>query len=408
MRGIFTHKSINLIFVIAMLIISLTSCGNTNDSSNAVTMRTGSALRTTEATVDDEESESETETNPELYIVENLDMAGETISLYSVDSARQLRYSYNMTTKFMDKYGNNSSWANFTIGSVVTLGDTLPSSGALSQVKKSDSVWVYDDLANYTIDSANNIMKINGNNYKITSRTKVYSDTEKILISDVGTDDILTVIGSGKEIISIAVTTGHGYIHITNTSLFNNSLMFIGTKIVSMVYGETTIEVPEGTYPITVANDGWGGTGEYTVTRNETTVVNLEDLKGEGPSYCDITFLITVPDTYVYIDGNIVDINQPVKVRYGNHRLVVECNGYTSWNKILVVNSKSATITLAMESEGGTSSADELQENENQDITLEEGEEETETAKDLDAENDYDYEVDYLSTIADMISNLSN
>lgn len=408
MRGIFTHKSINLIFVIAMLIISLTSCGNTNDSSNAVTMRTGSALRTTEATVDDEESESETETNPELYIVENLDMAGETISLYSVDSARQLRYSYNMTTKFMDKYGNNSSWANFTIGSVVTLGDTLPSSGALSQVKKSDSVWVYDDLANYTIDSANNIMKINGNNYKITSRTKVYSDTEKILISDVGTDDILTVIGSGKEIISIAVTTGHGYIHITNTSLFNNSLMFIGTKIVSMVYGETTIEVPEGTYPITVANDGWGGTGEYTVTRNETTVVNLEDLKGEGPSYCDITFLITVPDTYVYIDGNIVDINQPVKVRYGNHRLVVECSGYTSWNKILVVNSKSATITLAMESEGGTSSADELQENENQDITLEEGEEETETAKDLDAENDYDYEVDYLSTIADMISNLSN
>ena len=39
------------------------------------------------------------------------------------------------------------------------------------------------------------------------------------------------------------------------------------------------------------------------------------------------------------------------------------------------------------------------------------GETEEETAKDLDADNsvnDYDYEVDYLSTIADLISNLSN
>ncbi len=414
MRGIFTHKSLNLILVVALLAFAIAGCGS-HENTATVSKRTGSALKQTEASVD--EADAEVEIEQELFIVENLNMPEETISLYSVDSARQTRYKYNMTTKFLDKYGNNSSWANFTIGSVVTLGDALPASGALSQVQKSDQVWVYEDVSNYSIDSGNNIMTIGNSNYKITTKTKFYSDTEKILSTDIGADDILTVVGSDKEIISVAVTTGHGYIHITNTSLFNDSLMFIGNKIVSMVYGETTIEVPEGTYAVTVANDGWGGTGEYTVTRNEITEINLEDLKGEGPSYCELTFMVTVPDTYVYIDGELVDTSQAVSVRYGSHNLVVECSGYTSWNKTLVVNSKSATITLAMEAESGTSSATEATE-ETTDETTDEtydgtqsGETEEETAKDLDADNsvnDYDYEVDYLSTIADLISNLSN
>ena len=65
------------------------------------------------------------------------------------------------------------------------------------------------------------------------------------------------------------------------------------------------IEVPEGTYKVTVANNGWGGSDEYTVVRNETTQINLDDLKGDGPSFCTLTFLVTVPDTYVYIDGQM-------------------------------------------------------------------------------------------------------
>ena len=36
-----------------------------------------------------------------------------------------------------------------------------------------------------------------------------------------------------------------------------------------MVNGNETIEVPEGTYKVTVANNGWGGTREITVNRDE-------------------------------------------------------------------------------------------------------------------------------------------
>jgi hypothetical protein len=410
MSGIFTKKIINLTLIAALAFTAFSGCGRQYDNS-PVTSHTGSAIKQTTEEVEQVETEAQ-DAAAELYIVEDLNMTDETISLYSVSTGKQLKYNYNMTTKFLDKYGKNSFWASFTTGTVVSIGELLPSSRALSEVQKSDSVWTFEELSKYKIDTEKKILTIDGSNYKITDTTKVYSDTAKIPLENIGKDDIITVVGKDKEVISIAITTGHGYIHLTGTSLFDNSMIFIGRKIVSTVYSDEMIEVPEGTYKVTVANNGWGGSGEYPVKRNEITTINLEDLKGEGPSYCLLTFLVTVPDTYVYLDGKQVDVTEPGYVQYGAHKLVVKCDGYNTWNKTLVVNSKEATITLEMESEDGTTMREPLEQNtqnpeEDQQENQQPSTHEEETAG-SSIKDDYDYEVDYLSTISDLISNLMN
>ena len=420
MNGFFTNKKINLILVLLATAVIASGCGS-HPNNATVTNHTGSAIKGKSEEVTEETQETKAENSAasvgaELYIVENLNMTDETISLYSLSEGKQFRYNYNMTTRFLDKYGKNSVWASFTTGTVVTIGDLLPSSGALSSVQKTDDVWIYEDISKYKLEPDRNLIAIDGSNYKITDSTKVYSDTEKILLTDIGKDDVITVVGQDKEVISIAVTTGHGYIYLTNTELFDDSMIFIGNKIVSMVYGDEIIEVPEGTYKVTVANNGWGGSEEFTVVRNETTEINLDNLKGDGPSFCLITFLVTVPDTYVYLDGQLVDVTEPQNVQYGTHKLVVQCDGYESWNKTLVVNSESATITLALESESGTTSADTSSQQDTEENTEEtEESEESETSEGAEEEtagssikDDYDYEVDYLSTVSDLISNLMN
>ncbi len=419
MRGIFTTKTINLILISIVSLLVLSACTHPNNAT--VTNHTGSALKQEKAEASENSQDEEINLeikDTSLYIVENLDMNDETISLYSLDEDKQIRYNYNMTTRFLDKFGTNSVWASFTNGTVVTIGDFLPASGALASVQKSGDVWIFDDISKYKLEADRNLITIDGKNYKITDKTKVYSDNLKIQASDIGEDDIITVVGQDKEVISIAVTTGHGYFKLINTSLFDGSMIFIGKKIVSTVYGEELIEVPEGTYNVTVANNGWGGSGEYSVARNATTVIDLEELKGEGPSFCLLTFLVTVPDTYVFLDGKQVDVTEPQNVQYGSHKLVVQCEGYTSWNKTLVVNSESATITLAMESDNGESTesvAENPPQTENTDTSNQVNNtsenspntSEKETAG-SSIKDKYDYEVDYLSTISDLISNLMN
>ncbi len=423
MRGIFTKKWFNLIVLSVICTGALLGCGHRNNAT--VTNYTGSALQNVNQDTEDvenQEAEAESETQePELYIVENLDMTDETIALYSIKSDQQLRYKYNMTTKFLNKYGTTDTWAEFTTGTVVSIGDFLPASGALSQVQKSADVWMYEDIKKYSIDASKNLIAIDGKNYKITDKTKVYSDSAKILLENIGNDDAITVTGKDKEVLSIAITTGHGFISLVNTSVFDGSLIFMGNKIVSMVNGNETIEVPEGTYLVTVANNGWGGSQEITVNRDENILVDLDLMKGDGPSYCLMTFLVTVPETYVYIDGKIVDTNEPQYIQYGTHKLVVKCSGYKAWKKTLVVNSETAEITLTMEAEtdSGTTTNETTNETSNEtageaseqaqeiiDETVSNGPEEETAGSSI--KSDYDYEVDYLSTISDLISNLMN
>ena len=395
-------KWLKVIMCLSLIGLILGGCGNTKGESATFSSRTGSALK--EDTEESTEDEETTETAGDLYIIEELDMAGETITFYCISNSKQYKFSYNMTTKFLDKYGNSSSVTNFENGTVVEIGDKLPNSGALSEVQMSDEVWTYEDVSSYTIDLEKNMLTTGGSNYKLSSSTKVYSDENRVLLTDIGESDVLKIVGKDKDILTIAITTGHGYLAVSNTELFDGSLIFIGTKIVSMLYGDTTIEVPEGTYTITVANDGWGGSGEYTVVRDEVTPVNLDDIKGDGPKYCDLTFIVTVPDTYVYIDGEMVNTDDVVSVKYGSHNLVVTCSGYSSWNKTLVVNSSSATITLSLEEEDSSTSTS-TDTTDTTDSTDTETSETT-TTDTTTSTDDYDYETDYLSTISDILSSI--
>ncbi len=392
----------NFILLCMIFALCATSCGSEN-SSSAVSVRTGSAVKQTDDAEDEADTDADTEqaesTEDVEYIIQSLDMTAETITAISVDGSSQVRYSYGLTTQFLDKYGNSYSCSHFTPGQVVIFGERN-SSGVLTSVQMSADVWVYSGVIKYSIDEDRGVFTIASSNYRITENVLTFSGDESISLSDIGGGETLQVIGKDTDIVSVMVTTGCGSIVLTNTDLFDGSLIFIGNTVVTKVSEALEIEIQEGEYSVTVANNGFGGTAVYTVVANEITTIDLEDLKGVGTCFCCLTGETSVVGEKVYFDGSRIETGVEGEVAYGSHRLVVIADGYESWSKTLVVNSESATISLSLDEE------EEEEEDEEEEDSDDEEEEETEEEEDSSTTSSTDAEVDYLTTLTSLISTL--
>ncbi len=339
-----------------LMLCCLVGCGQ-KDGVNAVTPRGASAAEASDpAKTGETEQEVEEVTDASgLYMIESFDGEEEFVILKHIQSTRQVRYSYSLDTKFLNKYGDSESWSSFTPGKVVEIVESASLDNTLDTIQLSNRVWVQEDVKNYKIDLSRELLQISDANYRLTPQTEVFSHGIASYITDIGPEDELRVVGMDKEIYSITVTSGHGYISLINTTLFEGSLITVGDEVVALITENMVFEVPEGTYDVTVANNGYGGTKSVTVERNQTLTLDLNELKGEGPKYCQLTFTCMVEDAQIYLDGKVVDVNKVHEVQYGRHSLVVSAEGYDTWSRTLFVNSSSATILLDLEDENSAS-----------------------------------------------------
>lgn len=311
-----------------------------------------------EAETEVENQEIMADFDSNMYMVMTVDMEKETLTLKQMSSGKQYFCHYTLTTRFLDKYGNSTSAHNFDVGSLVTVNE-MDTQGCIAEIQISDEVWEYENVVRYEIDVERGIFQIADTNYSFGDNTFFVSDDKKIKVSDIKEDDKLRIIGMNKEILSVSVTTGHGKVALENTEIFEGSFVQIGRHIFAEITGEMELEVPEGTYTITVANKGYGGSKEITVERNKTLVLDLDELKGEGPKKGNIRFyVISAEDeeedleAVLKIDGKEVEHGEPVILDYGIHIIYASAQGYTDFSKKLFVNSEEAEITISLEEVG--------------------------------------------------------
>lgn len=359
-------KHISL-FMVLLYILLLTACGNS--SSNIVTGHyynpaNDSAQTTQSEAVALVEQTSGTETaagesapiGTDLFLITNNDMQSECLILEQLASGKQYMYNYSLTTKFLDKYGNRTNVSCFEPGRIITVGKK-DIQGRLLEAQISAQAWEYPDVTRYSVDEERGIFQIADTNYSYEEGIFIYSDGNLLAPSDLTDMDTLRVIGIEKKILSVSVTTGHGELKLTNTELFDGSFIQIGDQIFSEITGEMTMEIPEGTYTVAVANNGYGGSTEVTVERGQKTVLDLDTLKGEGPKYGNILFAVDVAGAILQIDGKVVDYSQPISLQYGIHTLYVTAESYEPYSKKLFVNSKEATIVIGLSGEGTQSAS---------------------------------------------------
>ena len=400
-----------LIFILSMIMIA--GCGQqTRPVSTAQYYNPAK-----ETAADTEEAEGaweKTSIGTDLYLIMENDMTNEQLNLKQLASGKQYLYAYSLSTDFQDKYGDSATTMDFEPGRVIHIGKK-DSEGRLLQAQIADEVWEYADITKYSVDTERGIFKIADSKYSYDADLFVESNGEKIRLSDLNEKDKIRVVGIGTKILSVSVTTGQGTLELKNTSVFEGSFIQVGSKIFAEITHNMKLEVPEGNYTVTVANEGYGGSTEVSIARDETYTLDLDELKGEGPKTGSIIFYIDVEGAVLSIDGETVDYSVPVELTYGVHQLHAEAEGYEDFDKKLFVNSAAATIDLSLT--GDSSSSD-------NEVT--EGTETVETTESAEADNsgdktestekatdttekttDQDVTSDYLSTLSDLITSLN-
>lgn len=372
-----------------------------------------------ETAADTEEAEdavAKTSIGTDLYLIIGNDMTNEQLNLKQLASGKQYLYVYSLSTDFLDKYGNSATTMDFEPGRVIHIGKK-DGEGRLLQAQIADEVWEYSDITKYSVDTERGIFKIADSKYSYDADLFVESNGEKIRLSDLNEKDKIRVVGIGTKILSVSVTTGQGILELRNTSVFEGSFIQVGSKIFAQITHNMKLEIPEGTYTVTVANEGYGGSTEVEIARGEVCTLDLDELKGEGPKTGSITFYIDVEGATLSIDGDTVDYSAPVVLTYGVHELHAEADGYDDFDKKLFVNSAAANIDISLTGESTASDNDVTEGTESVEET-ETAETETTGSKDetkstekdtetSDKSTDKDVTSDYLSTLSDLITSLN-
>lgn len=338
-------------------ILSLAACGNSNRDRFVTGQyyhpsKEEAEQDTVAETVEETEvpAEEENALSSGLFLITGNDMQAECLILEQLASGKQYMYYYSLATRFLDKYGNRASVSEFDPGRVICVGEK-DVRGRLLEAQISDQVWEYPDVIRYSIDEERSVFQIADTNYSYDEGVFVNSDGDRMEVSDLTELDTLRVIGIGKKILSVSVTTGHGVLQLQNTELFEGSYIQIGSKIFSEITQDMAMELPEGIYTVAVANNGYGGSTEIEVERGQETLLDLDTLKGEGPKYGKILFAVDVAGAILQIDGKVVDYSEPVSLQYGVHALSVIADSYETYSKKLFVNSEEATILIGLTGE---------------------------------------------------------
>lgn len=322
-------------------------------------------------------------------VIYEKNMEDKEITFFNLDVYKTYTLAYDGTSTLHDKYGNALSMSQVKEGDIVDI-TFLKTPKTLTSLAVSEDSWYQTDVSRVDIHTGKQTIEVGSQTYKFTDNTLLLSEGKRIELMDIHESDILTVNGMGKEVLSLVVDKGHGYLRLKNDESFIGGWIEVGQSVIRTIEEDMLLVVPEGTYDMNVSNNGISGTKEVTIVRNQETEVDIGEFKGEEPQSGMVIFTVNPSEATVYIDGTQTDISQPVTLEYGIHQIIARATGYGTVTTYVKVGQPSAGIDITLdpveEDEEETVSDNETEEDD--DTTTESSDSSTNNSDSSKSDND--------------------
>jgi len=319
-------------------------------------------------------------------IVVKRDTGAKTISFRNLETGRQYTLSYDGTSVLTDRNDQPLSMEQIAPGDIVDV-TFLRTPKTLTTLKQSATAFRYQTVTDFEISDSGRSITINGSKFRLDEDVVVITGGELGSVMDINEYDTLTIKGFDKEVHSIVIEKGHGYLRLLNDESFIGGFIEVGSFTIVPITENMLLTVPEGTYDISVSHGGSGGTKSVTICRNEEHTMDVGDLVTEAKEG-SVLFDITPSDATIYIDGEKVDASEAITLTYGIHQLIVRADGYETLSKYIRVGQPMATLVMEMEIASETSQEDEDDENGDDDSGDTDNTEESDSDGDADGDEE--------------------
>jgi hypothetical protein len=335
---------------LVLLVLALLLLGGCADSASENETQ---AEDTTETAIYDAVTES-------MHVIVSKDTEEKKMLLLNINTQRTQTFSYTGATSFTDKYGQNLSVESLKAGELVRVS-LKERSFVLEEVSVADGTFEYSNVTDISYDPELLIITVGSRRFSYKDPLMCFYEGEQVPLDTISSWDVVTVKGHGTQVDSICVEKGHGTIVFQGCDNFIGGMIQIENILSRQIAEDMTLDITEGTYQMSVANNGYGATVKVVVAAGNETVVDLEQISGLKEKYCKISWDVTPKDAVLTINGETMDTSETIKLKYGVYRLVLSADGCETMIRTLLVSSKKATIHLSLSSEDDSSTEDDTE-----------------------------------------------
>lgn len=288
-------------------------------------------------------------------ILESVDVDKSVFTVYFLNSGEERTFAYDGTTIVEDRFGGSMSMKQMLPGEIIQVAynSDLEKAGTVALSAES---WSYDNVQKYQIDQGRGSLAVGNDVYGLSGSVKVFSGDGQIELDQIINQDILSVKGMGREIVSIVVEKGHGYLDLKNDEDLVGGWIEVGQAVIQQISQDMLITVPEGSYVVRLTASGVEETKQITIERDKETELDLGDIEVPKPVSGKVSFVIKPENADVLVDGVEIDPAYTVLLPFGLHQITAMASGYDTASEYFEVEGEMTVVRLdlAQERESST------------------------------------------------------
>ncbi|MBO4456096.1 MAG: PEGA domain-containing protein [Butyrivibrio sp.] len=284
--------------------------------------------------------------------IREIDTDNKIIRFRNHSTGKNYTLTYDNTSLMYDLMGVPMSPRLLEVGQIVDV-NFLKSTKHVTSLKVSDKAWTIEETRNHELVRGDGTAKIKGDLYKLDARTLIMADGAPAIAEDILTTDNIKAYGIDREIYSIVVTSGHGYVSLSSDTVDDQSLVGawieLDNDVIYKISPNMLLSAPEGDYNLQIIGNGANYSSKVNISRNKETVVDTTNVKITKPKEGLVTFEITPDTAEVFVDDEKVLTDTPQSIRYGYHNLKIMAEGYITQNKYLKVGTPDSVVKIELE-----------------------------------------------------------